>query len=91
MTALLAPYYFPFLLSHAFHSHALSHALTHASPYCSLSHIIVPSAHCFSNYLASSDRHLKTLVSTSCLQVSSHISRLVDTSFNTSPIFSSAY
>ena len=31
-------------------------------------------------YLASSDRHLETLVSTSCLQVSPHVLRSVDTS-----------
>ena len=35
-------------------------------------------------YLASSDRHLETLVSTSCLQVSPHVLRSVDTSLNTS-------
>ena len=35
-------------------------------------------------YLASSDRHLETLVSTSCLQVSLHVLRSVDTSLNTS-------
>ena len=34
-------------------------------------------------YLASSDRHLETLVSTSCLQVSPHVLRSVDTSLNT--------
>ena len=62
----------------------LSHALARASPYCSPSHVIVPSAHCFPMYLASSDRHLETLVSTSCLQVSPHVLRSVDTSLNTS-------
>ena len=55
-----------------------------ASPYCSPSHVIVPNAHCFPMYLASSDRHLETLVSTSCLQVSPHVLRSVDTSLNTS-------
>ena len=57
--------------------------LARASPYCSPSHVIVPSAHCFPMYLASFDRHLETLVSTSCLQVSPHVLRSVDTSLNT--------
>ena len=34
-------------------------------------------------YLTSFDRHLETLVSTSCLQVSPHVLRSVDTSLNT--------
>ena len=82
-------YCFPFLLFHVFYSHVLSHALMRASPYCSPSHVIVPSAHCFSMYLASSDYHLETLILTSCLQVSPHILRLVDTSLNTSFVSSS--
>ena len=82
-TALLAPYCFPFSLFYVFYSRVLSHALACASPYCSPSHIIVPSAHCFPMYLASSDCHLETLVSTSCLQVSPHVLRSVDTSLNT--------
>ena len=73
-----------FLLFYALYSHTLSHALARASPYCSPSHVIVPSAHCFPMYLASFDRHLETLVLTSCLQVSSHVLRSVDTSLNTS-------
>ena len=83
MTALPAPYCFPFSLFYVFHSRALSHALARAPPYCSPSHVIVLSAHCFPMYLASSDRHLETLVSTSCLQVSPHVLRSVDTSLNT--------
>ena len=82
-TALLAPYCFPLLLFYAFHSRVLSHTLARASPYYSPSHLIVPSAHCFPMYLASFDRHLETLVSTSCLQVSPHVLRSVDTSLNT--------
>ena len=70
MTALPAPYCFPFSLFYVFHSRSLSHALARASPYCSPSHVIVLSAHCFPMYLTSFDRHLETLVSTSCLQVS---------------------
>ena len=83
MTALPAPYCFPFSLFYVFHSRALSHALARASPYCSPSHVIVLSAHCFPMYLTSFDRHLETLVSTSCLQVSPHVLRSVDTSLNT--------
>ena len=82
-TALPAPYCLPLSLCYVFHSRALSHALARASPYCSPSHVIVPSAHCFPMYLASSDHHLETLVSTSCLQVSPHVLRSVDTSLNT--------
>ena len=82
-TALPAPYCFPFSLFHVLHSRALSHALARASPCCSPSHVIVPSAHCFPMYLASFDRHLETLVSTSCLQVSPYVLRSVDTSLNT--------
>ena len=47
MTTLPAPYCFSFSLFYVFHSRALSHALARASPYCSPSHVIVPSAHCF--------------------------------------------
>ena len=90
MTALLAPYCFPFLIVLCSYSHALSHALARASPYYSPSHIIVPSAHCFPMYLASFDCHLETLVSTSCLQVSPHVLRSVDTSLNTSLVSSPA-
>ena len=82
-TALPAPYCSPLSLFYAFHSRALSHALARASPCCSPSHVIVPSAHCFPMYLAHFDRHLETLVSTSCLQVSPHVLRSVDTSLNT--------
>ena len=74
----------PFLLFYALYPHALSHTLTRAPPYCSPSHVIVPSAHCFPMYLASFDRHLETLVSTSCLQVSPYVLRSVNTSLNTS-------
>ena len=84
MTALPAPYCSPFSLCYALYSRALSHALARASPYCSPSHVIVLDAHCFPMYLASFDRHLETLVSTSCLQVSPHVLRSVDTSLNTS-------
>ena len=83
MTVLPAPYCFSFLLFHVFYSRVLSHALAHASPYRSPSHIIVSSAHCFPMYIASSDRHLETIVSTSCLQVSPHILHSVNTSLNT--------
>ena len=83
MTALPAPHCFSFSLFYTLYPHALSHALARAPPYCSPSHVIVPSAHCFPMYLASFDRHLETLVSTSCLQVSPHILRSVDTSLNT--------
>ena len=83
MTALPAPHCFPFSLFCVFHSRALSHALARASPCCSPSHVIVLSAHCFPMYLTSFDRHLETLVSTSCLQVSPHVLRSVDTSLNT--------
>ena len=83
MTALPAPHCFSFSLFYTLHPHALSHALARASPYCSPSHVIVLSAHCFPMYLTSSDRHLETLVSTSCLQVSPHVLRSVDTSLNT--------
>ena len=82
-TALPAPHCSPFSLFCVFHSRALSHALARASPYCSPSHVIVLSAHCFPMYLASFDCHLETLVSTSCLQVSPHVLRSVDTSLNT--------
>ena len=83
MTALPAPHCFPFSLFYTLYPHALSHALARASPYCSPSHVIVLSAHCFPMYLTSFDRHLETLVSTSCLQVSPHVLRSVDTSLNT--------
>ena len=73
----------PFLLFYALYSHAPSHALARAYPYCSPSHVIVLSAHCFPMYLTSFDRHLETLVSTSCLQVSPHVLRSVNTSLNT--------
>ena len=84
MTALPAPHCFSFSLFYTLYLHALSHALARASPYCSPSHVIVLSAHCFPMYLTSFDRHLETLVSTSCLQVSPHVLRSVDTSLNTS-------
>ena len=84
MTALPAPHCFSFSLFYTLYPHALSHALARASPYCSPSHVIVLSAHCFPMYLTSFDRHLETLVSTSCLQVSPHVLRSVDTSLNTS-------
>ena len=83
MTALPAPHCFSFSLFYTIFPHALSHALARASPYCSPSHVIVLSAHCFPMYLTSFDRHLETLVSTSCLQVSPHVLRSVDTSLNT--------
>ena len=83
MTALPAPHCFSFSLFYTLYPHALSHALARASPYCSPSHVIVLSAHCFPMYLTSLDRHLETLVSTSCLQVSPHVLRSVDTSLNT--------
>ena len=83
MTALPAPHCFSFSLFYTLYPHALSHALARASPYCSPSHVIVLSAHCFPMYLTSFDRHLETLVSTSCLQVSPHVLRSVDTSLNT--------
>ena len=83
MTAFPAPHCFSFSLFYTLYPHALSHALARASPYCSPSHVIVLSAHCFPMYLTSSDRHLETLVSTSCLQVSPHVLRSVDTSLNT--------
>ena len=44
------------LLFYALYSHVLSHALARTSLYCSPSHVIVPSAHCFPMYLASFDR-----------------------------------
>ena len=62
---------------------SVSFILARASPCCSPSHAIVLSAHCFPMYLTSFDRHLETLVSTSCLQVSPHVLRSVDTSLNT--------
>ena len=82
-TALPAPHCSPFSLFCVFHSRALSHALARAPPCCSHSHVIVLNAHCFPMYLTSFDRHLETLVSTSCLQVSPHVLCSVDTSLNT--------
>ena len=90
MTALPAPHCFSFSLFYTLHPHTLSHALVRAPPYCSPSHVIVLSAHCFPMYLTSFDRHLETLVSTSCLQVSPYVLhsvdiwRSVDTFLNTS-------